>query len=111
MSDVGEVAGAVHSIADLLRPLVETAIVEKYERQRINYGNAISNAFLGTPDDMWAVACRLLNDCNHPATPSGGNGALIGIPREMLFNLLQVAADSIRDRNYMVKYIEASSKK
>ncbi len=109
-SPVSAVANAVASVSNLLRPLVETAVAEKYERKHLNDINQIQHAMVyDSPDELWSIAQRLSNECGHPPTPTGGHGKCV--PVGLLHALLLCAAEAIRDRNYMVKVIDQMGRK
>jgi hypothetical protein len=107
MSDVGEIAGAVGGIANLLRPLVEDAIANKIDKEHQDHVNEIQEAFSNRdPDKLWNVLAGMCNEAGYPPTPSGGVGAnRCSISYELLHSLVLCTADAIQLRKYCVKLV------
>lgn len=104
MSDIGQVAGAIKSVADLLKPLVEEGLAQRYDKEYHESIVTIQNAFAENSLDSDAFRIfidRMCNEAAHPLTPTGD--IKLG-RRELLHSLLLIAAEAIRDRKYINSY-------
>jgi hypothetical protein len=108
MSDVGDVAKAVTSVADVLRPVIEEAIAEKYDKEHFNYVNEITKDF-STPDALRELTFRLCVTAGRPPATIGDVRVEIGAAE--LQSLLLIAADAIRDRKYIVRTLAQRGQK
>lgn len=106
MSDVGEVAHAIGSLADVARPLIENALAEKYDKERRENVDDVQDAFVRRdPDALHRVCWRLCNDANHPPTATGD--VRMAVEPGVLHALLLCACDAIYGRRALVRLMEA----
>ena len=75
MGDIGEIAGAVKSVGDLIGGILSRADRDGPERELNENITKIQNSFADADlDAQWALAYRLLNDIGNPLTPGGPMG-------------------------------------
>lgn len=75
MGDVGEIAGAVKSVGDLIGGILSRADRDGPEKELNENITKIQNSFANANlDEQWIIAYRLLNDIGNPITPGGSLG-------------------------------------
>lgn len=103
MSDVGEVAGAVKSISDLVGGLLERADRDGPDKKLHENKDNIQNAFArNSLDDQWALYYRLFSDAGYSPTPGGTVGET---DREFRHHALHAAAELIYAKQIIARLV------
>lgn len=75
MGDIGEIAGAVKSVGDLIGGILSRADRDGPEKELNENITKIQNSFANSDlDQQWVMAYRLLNDVGNPITTGGSVG-------------------------------------
>ena len=108
---VTAVATAVSSVADLIRPMVEEHLAQKYDNEHrervIEWQNALADAnFVTRADRMWELLHRMLLDAGYPPAPTWGTGANVSVPAALLHALALATMAKVRDDKYIARMIQ-----
>lgn len=110
-SDVGEVAGAVKSVSDLVDGILTRADRDGPDKEQNEFTTILQNAFAGNQldsDEFRLFIDKLLNLTNNPLTPTGD----IGFGRRELIHALLVNTISlIHERRLTARLINQMTRK
>lgn len=107
-SDIGEVAGAVSSVSDLIGGMLERADRDALEKEFNENIIAIQNSFADNNlDAQYRVMYKLFSDAGYPPTPGGSVG---DAERQFRHTSFLIASQLIHERKLISRLIAQRSK-